>query len=91
MGAGLEKLKVAGLVAGAALFLAACGGTKPAETAAPAETETVTEEAAAADMAPMDAAPADPMAAPADPMAAPADTAAAPADAAAAPEAAPAK
>jgi|GEM_PF-4981154 PBP1b-binding outer membrane lipoprotein LpoB len=88
MGAGLEKLKVAGLVAGAALFLAACGGSKPAEEAAPAETEMMTEDAAAADMAPMDAAPADPMAAPADPMA---DPMAPAADSAAAPEAAPAQ
>lgn len=90
MGAGLEKLKVAGLVAGAALFLAACGGNKPAEEAAPAEAETMTEDAAAADMAPMDAAPVDPMAAPADPMAAPADPMAAPAEGAA-PETAPAE
>ncbi len=90
MGAGLEKLKVAGLVAGTALFLAACGGNKPAEEAAPAETEMMTEDAMAADMAPMDAAPVDPMAPPADPMAAPADPMA-PADTAAAPETAPAQ
>lgn len=91
MGAGLETLKIAGFVAGATLFLAACGGTKPAEEAAPATTETMAEDTAATDAAPMDAAPADPMAAPADPMAAPADPMAPATEAAAAPETAPAK
>ena len=55
MGDVLQKVKAAALVTGAALFVVACGGAKPAEEAA-APTEAAAVEAAPADMAPVDAA-----------------------------------
>ena len=73
-----QKLKIGALVAGAALFVVACG-SKPAETTT--TTETTTVETAPADTAPVDATaavPADVTAAPADATAAPADPLAAP-------------
>jgi PBP1b-binding outer membrane lipoprotein LpoB len=86
----VSKLKTAALIAGAALFVVACG-EKKAEAPA-ADTATTTEAPAADAMAPAaDAAPADamataPAAGAADAMAPAADAAAAPAaDAAAAP------
>ena len=63
-----QKLKIGALVAGAALFVVACG-SKPAETTT-TTTETTAVETAPADTAPVDAtaaAPADATAAPAAP------------------------
>ena len=55
MGDVLQKVKAAALVSGAALFVVACGGAKPAEEAA-APTEAAAVEAAPADAAAVDAA-----------------------------------
>ena len=56
MGEVLQKVKAAALVTGAALFVVACGGAKPAEEAA-APTDTAAVEATPTDAAPVDAAP----------------------------------
>jgi hypothetical protein len=90
MGEVLKKMAAAAVVAGAALFVTACGQPKTETVETTVITEAPADDVVAADGAAMDATM-DPMAPPAD-MAAPADPMAAPADegAAVAPEAAPA-